>query len=246
LVGRWLVAELLCRAVPATMLVVAVDPGKASNRVWLTSGSVGLSGGRCRCRYCARVLRPWPGRSGQRGRRPAADLGGGHRRAHRAWVAELERRWPGSVRLFAPSETQAARAQLGSRRYKTDDRDRAALTWLLRQGAGRPAAHGSVDALLGAVHHRRAPARAGRRPQGAPAAAPPPAPGAVPGPVGPTRPRPRPGGGGSDRPGRAGVRGRLPGRPPTVRSLRARAPGRLTSRPPSSGSTAGGGCCPTS
>jgi transposase len=74
---------------------------------------------------------------------------------HRAWVAELERRWPGSVRLFAPSETQAARAQLGSRRYKTDDRDCAALVWLLRQGAGRPVAQGTVDALVGAVRHRR-------------------------------------------------------------------------------------------
>ena len=58
---------------------------------------------------------------------------------HRAWVAELGRRWPGSVRLFAPSETQAARAQLGSRWFKTDDRDCAALSWLVRQGAGRPA-----------------------------------------------------------------------------------------------------------
>jgi transposase len=74
---------------------------------------------------------------------------------HRAWVAELERRWPGSVRLFAPSETQAVRAQLGSRRYKTDDRDCAALVWLLRQGAGRPVAQGAVEALLGAVRHRR-------------------------------------------------------------------------------------------
>src|SRR4051812_50157146 len=57
---------------------------------------------------------------------------------HRAWTAELERRWPGSLRLFAPSETQAARAQLGTRRFKTDDRDCAALVWLPRPGAGRP------------------------------------------------------------------------------------------------------------
>lgn len=72
-----------------------------------------------------------------------------------AWAAELERRWPGSLRLFAPSETQAARAQLGSRRFKTDDRDCAALVWLLRQGAGRPSAPSRVEALLGAVRHRR-------------------------------------------------------------------------------------------
>jgi transposase len=45
--------------------------------------------------------------------------------------------------------------QLGSRRFKTDDRDCAALVWLLRQGAGRPVAQGSVEALLGAVRHRR-------------------------------------------------------------------------------------------
>jgi hypothetical protein len=76
-------------------------------------------------------------------------------RLHHAWVAELERRWPGSVRLFAPSETQAARVQLGSRRYKTDDRDCAALVWLVRQGAGRPVAHNGVEALVGAVRHRR-------------------------------------------------------------------------------------------
>ncbi len=47
---------------------------------------------------------------------------------HRAWTQELNRRFPESVPLFAPSETAAARAQLGSRRFKTDDRDCAALT----------------------------------------------------------------------------------------------------------------------
>jgi transposase len=44
LVRRWLVMELLGQAVPASVLVVAVDPGKASNRVWLTSGERGLIG----------------------------------------------------------------------------------------------------------------------------------------------------------------------------------------------------------
>jgi transposase len=73
---------------------------------------------------------------------------------HRAWAAEIERRWPGSLRLFAPSETTAARAQLGSRRFKTDDRDCAALIWLLRQGAGRLAEPQVVQALLGTVRHR--------------------------------------------------------------------------------------------
>jgi len=59
------------------------------------------------------------------------------------------------LRLFAPSETQAARTQLGSRRFKTDDRDCAALVWLMRQGAGRPAADATLDALLATVRYRR-------------------------------------------------------------------------------------------
>jgi len=75
---------------------------------------------------------------------------------HRSWVVELEHRHPGSVRLFAPSETKAARIQLGSGRFKTDDRDCAALTYLARQGAGRLHADVSaVDALRAAVRHRR-------------------------------------------------------------------------------------------
>lgn len=74
---------------------------------------------------------------------------------HQAWVTELNRRFPGSVRLFAPSETAAARAQLGSRRFNTDDRDCAALTYLARQGHGRPAPGGEHEALLSAVRFRR-------------------------------------------------------------------------------------------
>jgi hypothetical protein len=44
LVRRWLVVELLRQAIPASALVVAVDPGKVSNRVWLRSGEHGLIG----------------------------------------------------------------------------------------------------------------------------------------------------------------------------------------------------------
>jgi transposase len=59
------------------------------------------------------------------------------------------------VRLFAPSETKAARTQLGSGRFKTDDRDCAALTYLARQGAGRPWAEElSVETLRAVVRHR--------------------------------------------------------------------------------------------
>ena len=36
--------DLLLREVPAERLVVAIDPGKVSNRVWLTSGERGLIG----------------------------------------------------------------------------------------------------------------------------------------------------------------------------------------------------------
>src|SRR3954467_1895611 len=56
---------------------------------------------------------------------------------HQGFVAGLEQRFPGSTRLFAPSETKAARTQLGAGRFKTDARDCAALTYLARQGAGR-------------------------------------------------------------------------------------------------------------
>jgi transposase len=59
------------------------------------------------------------------------------------------------LRIFAPSETQAARTGLGSRRFKDDDRDCAALVSLARQGRGRPARVGTLDALLDAVRHRR-------------------------------------------------------------------------------------------
>ena len=59
------------------------------------------------------------------------------------------------MRLFAPSETTAARTQLGSRRFKTDDRDCAALTYLARQGQGRVVTDRVDDALAAAVRHRR-------------------------------------------------------------------------------------------
>lgn len=127
--------DLLRREVPASSLVVAIDPGKVLNRVWLTTGERGLIEEpvslpvlRDGVEELARLIDA----SGVAGR-PVIGLeatGG----LHRAWAAEIERRWPGSLRLFAPSETAAARAQLGSRRFKTDDRDCAAMVWLLRQG----------------------------------------------------------------------------------------------------------------
>ena len=147
--------ELLRSEVPASSLVVAIDPGKAFNRVWLTSGERGLIGEPVSLpvlRDGVDELERLVASSGVVGS-PVIGLeatGG----LHRAWAAEIERRWPGSLRLFAPSETTAARAQLGSRRFKTDDRDCAALVWLVRQGAGRPAEPRVVETLLGAVRHR--------------------------------------------------------------------------------------------
>lgn len=140
---------------PATV-VVAVDPGKVSNRVWVSDGTgwleqpvsvpVSLAG----VEAVERLLAAHPS-----GLSPvfAVEATGS---LHRAFVTDLERRHPGSTRLFAPSETKAARTQLGSGRFKTDDRDCAALTYLARQGAGRPhAAQSPVDTLRGAVRHRR-------------------------------------------------------------------------------------------
>jgi hypothetical protein len=202
--------ELLRQAVPASVLVVAVDPGKVSNRVWLTSGERGLIGEPVSLPVLREGIETLTGLIGASGVAGPPVIGveatGG---LHRAWVAELERRWPGSVRLFAPSETQAARAQLGSRRYKTDDRDCAALVWLARQGAGRPVAHDrvdTVDSLVGAVRHRRGlvadrkvlQQRLHDQLQAL-----------CPGLSAPGRPRPRPGPGRSDRAGRAGVCGHL-------------------------------------
>jgi transposase len=75
---------------------------------------------------------------------------------HRPWSSELERRHPGAVRLFAPSETKAARTQLGSGRFKTDDRDCAALTYLARQGAGRRwIDEVEIETMRAVVRHRR-------------------------------------------------------------------------------------------
>ncbi len=146
--------DWLCREVPAASLVVAIDPGKAVNRVWLATGD-GLVGEP----VSLPVLRD--GIDELQRLIDAAGAGGPPVIAleetgslHHAWATELERRWPGSLRLFAPSQTTAARGQLGTRRFKTDDRDCAALIWLARQGAGRPAEPDTVAAMRGAVRHR--------------------------------------------------------------------------------------------
>jgi transposase len=147
---------LLHEALPASTLVVAIDPGKVSNRVWLSTGEAGAVAPP----LSLPVLRPGLDQlhrlvldhGGAAGPVFAVEATGG---LHQAWVRELNQRFPGSVRLFAPSETAAARAQLGSRRFKTDDRDCAALTYLARQGQGRVVPDEVQDALAAAVRHRR-------------------------------------------------------------------------------------------
>lgn len=145
-------------ALDPTTLVVAVDPGKVMNRVWVSDGSglladpVSLPVSRAGIDSLELLVR-----------RHGSDHDGGLVLAieatgslHRAWAGELERLHPGGVRLFAPSETKAARTQLGSGRFKTDDRDCAALTYLARQGIGRrQAPELAIEALRAAVRHRR-------------------------------------------------------------------------------------------
>lgn len=139
---------------PATV-VVAVDPGKVMNRVWVSNGlglledPVSLPVARAGIEQLEAMLAAHPSSE----RVIAIEATGS---LHRAWAAELERRHPGALRLFAPSETKAARTQLGSGRFKTDDRDCAALTYLARQGAGRRHQDETgIDGLRAAVRHRR-------------------------------------------------------------------------------------------
>ena len=92
--------DLLRREVPASSLVVAIDPGKAFNRVWLTSGERGMIGEP----VSLPVLREGVDQlerlielSGVGGP-PVIGLEATGA-LHRAWAAEIERRWPGSLRL---------------------------------------------------------------------------------------------------------------------------------------------------
>ena len=95
---------------PATV-VVAVDPGKVMNRVWVSDGAglleepVSLPVARSGIAALEQML------AAHAGERVIAIEATGS--LHRAWAAELERRHPGSMRLFAPSETKAARTSWG-------------------------------------------------------------------------------------------------------------------------------------
>ena len=146
--------SMLQVALESSTVVVAVDPGKVVNRVWVSNGTglleepVSLPVARAGIAWLEKML------AAHGGEQVIAIEATGS--LHRAWARELERRHPGAVRLFAPSETRAARTQLGSGRFKTDDRDCAALTYLARQGAGRRQSEEStVEELCAAVRHRR-------------------------------------------------------------------------------------------
>jgi hypothetical protein len=146
--------SMLQVALASSTVVVAVDPGKMMNRVWVSNGAglleepVSLPVARSGMAALEKMLAAHVGEQVF-----AIEATGS---LHRAWAAELERRHPGAIRLFAPSETKAARTQLGSGRFKTDDRDCAALTYLARQGAGRRQSDETViEELRAAVRHRR-------------------------------------------------------------------------------------------
>src|SRR5215213_880801 len=98
-------------------LVVAIDPGKVTHRVWVTDrgGVVGEPLSLPSSRVGLERLDALVGSA------PATFAIEATGALHRAWATELERRRPGALRTFAPSETVAARAQLGARRFTTDD-----------------------------------------------------------------------------------------------------------------------------
>lgn len=149
--------HLVGRELPPSTLVVAIDCGKAQNRAMLATGERGVIGEPVSLptlREGVDRLEALIAEAGTEGAPVIAIEATGS--LHRAWARELERRFPGSPRLFAPSEVQATRSQLGSRRFKSDDRDCAALVASARQGLGRPLEGEAIEALLGAVRHRRA------------------------------------------------------------------------------------------
>jgi hypothetical protein len=231
----------LRRAVSAAAVLVAVDPGKAHHRVWVANQSDGL----LEQPRSVSALRDGVDELGRLIVRHAHSVAPliavqATGALHQPFARELERRFPGSLRLFAPSQTQAARGQLGTRRFKTDDRDCAALIYLLRQGEGRPAEDPALEALTAAVRHRRGlvaqrkvlqqrmhdqlnvlcPGLSAPRGHGRALAL-------------------------GDSSGQAVLACAVAfgARAPSWRSLVARAPGRLTERNARFGLSAGGGCC---
>lgn len=99
--------DLLQRALPVDTLVVAVDPGKVQNRVWLSTDAEGL----VLDPVTLPVLRPGLDElarliSLHRGSRVPVIAVEATGALHQAWVGELHRRFLGSVRLFARRQRQ--------------------------------------------------------------------------------------------------------------------------------------------
>jgi hypothetical protein len=104
-------SDLLQQALPGSTLV-AIDPGKAQHRVWVSTGDDGL----LEEPRSVPVLRPGLDEvtavirrlAGEAAPVVAIEATGG---LHGPWVRALEDRFPSSVRVFAPSETAAARSR---------------------------------------------------------------------------------------------------------------------------------------
>ena len=104
--------DLVSAELPAKTLVVAVDPGKVTNRVLFASGERGLIGEPVSLSVQREGIERLFGLIASTGAEETVIAIEATGSFHLPWAAELERRLPGSLRLFAPSETHAARAQL--------------------------------------------------------------------------------------------------------------------------------------
>ncbi|KQZ86076.1 hypothetical protein ASD56_07375 [Microbacterium sp. Root166] len=96
---------LLQAPLTLSTLVVAIDPGKVLNWVWVSDGDGLLTEPASSPVSRAEIEKLEHAVNGHaaRGRVVIAIEATGS--LHRAWATELERLHPGSVRLFAPSET---------------------------------------------------------------------------------------------------------------------------------------------
>ena len=121
---------LLQEALPASTLVVAIDPGKVSNRVWLSTGEAG----EVAPPVSLPVLRPGleqlhrlvVDHTGDRSPVFAIEATGG---LHQAWMRELNQRFPGSVRLFAAPRSRCVRSCQLHRRAPGQGVHRVVRVW---------------------------------------------------------------------------------------------------------------------
>ena len=86
----------LLRELGGDRLVVAVDPGKVTHRVWLADRERGLIGEPESIANSRVGMQRLAGVVGERDPVFAVEATGS---LHRAFAGELERRWPGALRL---------------------------------------------------------------------------------------------------------------------------------------------------